>query len=89
MPSSTPKTSNLPKVPERGASNFGDTMAAALKQLSELKNSRTFFLARGSKHTCYKPGCGNSYEAETDDFCPKCGSNQEVFEKNMYEGLNF
>ena len=42
MPSNTP---NLPNVPKSGASNFGDTMAAALKQLSELQNSRTVCLS--------------------------------------------
>ena len=75
-----------------GATSFGDSINSALKQLSALTNSRLVCLVEGSKHTCYKPGCGNSYETGRGDFCPKCGTNQETLEKAMsrfYLGLIF
>ena len=77
-PSDTLKSVNAPNVPKSGASSFGDSIYSALKQMSGLTNLRTVRLTTGSKHTCYRPGCGNSYETGKGDFCPKCGSNQEM-----------
>ena len=82
--SNTQQSDNGPNAPKSGASSFGDSIKSALKQLSALTNSRSVCLVEGSRHTCYKPGIENSYETEHGDFCPKCGTNQEMLVKTLY-----
>ena len=82
-PSSTQKSINVSN------SNFGDSIAEALKQLGELQNQPVRRLNTGNKHKCYKQGCGANYKSGGGDFCPNCGTNQEVLEKAIMKRLNF
>ena len=59
--SSTQKSVNVSNMPVSGASNFGDSIAEALKQLGKLQNQWVRRLTPGNKHKCYKQGCGANY----------------------------
>ena len=75
-------------IPSESSSfNIDQTVDSTMDRLKNIKNQCNACKEVGSTIKCLKESCKADYVANWDDFCNKCGANQNIEEARMMKRI--